>query len=297
MKHFLLKRRETMGDVFLLTVCVKALKKRFPDCKIDVATYFPEVLQNNPNINGIYRDRDILGITYDNIFDLNDAYEINPRIKIAVNYLNSCNITDEVDTIGDMWFNENLIKFGSNVCSGEFIVFEASKTNNRLQQNRFFPRMNEVHDRIKQMGFKTMIVGINNASNIINSDIDFTGKLNLMQTTVVIAQHGLVYIGYHGGMAHLLQAIPMPTVIYYTVHSAEFTQTINDFLKIINVKTECFNCRSRFGNGKMSPWPSCYHPEINCSETISVDELIEGILEQYEKFKGQINERRLQVHF
>jgi hypothetical protein len=47
----------------------------------------------------------------------------------------------------------------------------------------------------------------------------------------------------------------------------------------------------------MSPWPSCYHPEINCSETISVDELIEGILEQYEKFKGQINERRLQVHF
>jgi hypothetical protein len=300
-QSFLLRRQVSIGDVFLSTVCVKALKKRYHNCVVDVATQLPETLQFNPHIRKIY-PYEHFG-KYDKIFDLNNTYENNPCTKISVCFLNACGIFDETDTIGDLWFDQDSADFGKTAVEGEYIIFDATQDDYTgwnwpwpTFSHRFYHKINDVHTRIKNLGFKTMIVGCNNFSHIENADVDFTGKLNIMQNISLVAQHGLVYISYHGGMAHILQAVPMPTVIYYTNHSSEHTQTLNSFLKAIHAKTDCFDCRSRLGNGVPSPWPPCYCPDLNCADTIPIDEMVNGILNQYIKFKNQINERKLQIN-
>src|SRR5271157_6604098 len=99
----LLRRHIAAGDVFLLSVCIKALKRRFVDCTIDVATDMIETLQYNPYIEKFYPSTYSEISSYDKVFNLIDAYEVNPCTQIATCYLNVCEIFDETDTVGDLW--------------------------------------------------------------------------------------------------------------------------------------------------------------------------------------------------
>ncbi len=294
--NFLIRRHIAIGDVFLITCCIKGLKRKFPNCNIDVAVDLPELLRFNPNIRNIFPSNSNGTGDYDKVFNLINSYEYNPKTQIARCYLDKCELFDEQDTLGELWFNKKNFDYGTNFVNDNYIFIEASKNTHPQLKNRYFKHMNEVCLNLKNHGFKVAICGWNNGLDITNFDIDLTGKLTLFETISVISQHGISYSGYHGGMAHILQSIPVPTIIYYTVHRAEYTQTVNDLLKVINVKTDCFDCRSRLGNGHPSPWPSCYHPEIDCTETISVEEMTESIIEHSIKYKDQINERKFLIN-
>lgn len=82
----LVRRRAALGDVIMSTGVVRELKRRHPTSVIDVATEFPNVYDNNPNIRAIFHTEAMPDIaSYDLYVNLDNAYESNP----LNNYLDS----------------------------------------------------------------------------------------------------------------------------------------------------------------------------------------------------------------
>jgi len=76
--QILVRRRAALGDVIMSTGVVRELKKRY-NCVIDIATEFPNVYDNNPNVRAIYHTNAMPDPTaYDLYINLDNAYELNP---------------------------------------------------------------------------------------------------------------------------------------------------------------------------------------------------------------------------
>jgi ADP-heptose:LPS heptosyltransferase len=76
--QILVRRHAALGDVIMSTGVVRELKYRY-NCDIDVATEFPNVFDNNPNVRAIYHTNAMPDIAnYDLYINLDDAYERNP---------------------------------------------------------------------------------------------------------------------------------------------------------------------------------------------------------------------------
>ena len=89
--NILLIRRGAIGDVIMTTAAVQEVAQRYHS-RIDVCTDHPEVFLNNPYVENVisfddqYADK--LLDSYQAIFDLDDAYEINPTQNYLASFLN-----------------------------------------------------------------------------------------------------------------------------------------------------------------------------------------------------------------
>lgn len=98
MKRVLIIRLSSLGDVLLTTPVVRALKKKYPDCKIDflVRNQYSDVLRYNQNLNRIYEFNppnvkellnELKQNNYDFILDLQNNFrsrKITLRLKTKV---------------------------------------------------------------------------------------------------------------------------------------------------------------------------------------------------------------------
>lgn len=76
--QILVRRRAALGDVIMSTGVVRELKYHY-QCDIDVATEFPNVFDNNPNVRAIYHTNAMPNpAIYDIYINLDNAYELNP---------------------------------------------------------------------------------------------------------------------------------------------------------------------------------------------------------------------------
>jgi ADP-heptose:LPS heptosyltransferase len=75
----LVRRRAALGDVIMASGVVRELKRSRPDAQITVETEHPLVFNNNPNIVGICNWGESNLSDYNVVYDLDDAYETNPR--------------------------------------------------------------------------------------------------------------------------------------------------------------------------------------------------------------------------
>ena len=84
-KSILIVRHGGFGDLMFLTPALKALRKKFPDAKIDVAAFpnFLPILQSNDNINRLVPCpiEELQLLSYDSVFWLEDVIEGNPEAK------------------------------------------------------------------------------------------------------------------------------------------------------------------------------------------------------------------------
>lgn len=76
----LVKRRAAMGDVVMTTGIVRELyKKHNSNCAITVETEFPLVYKNNPYIVDLRNTGECNPADFDVVYNLDDAYELNPE--------------------------------------------------------------------------------------------------------------------------------------------------------------------------------------------------------------------------
>lgn len=50
-KHLIIRHTWGIGDVLYSTAALRGLKAKFPDCKISYISVFPDVLENNPDMD------------------------------------------------------------------------------------------------------------------------------------------------------------------------------------------------------------------------------------------------------
>jgi ADP-heptose:LPS heptosyltransferase len=75
----LVTRRAALGDVVMTTGVIRELKHKYGNtAEIHVSTDFPAIYSNNPHITALYTIKDTPASGWDVVYDLDDAYELNP---------------------------------------------------------------------------------------------------------------------------------------------------------------------------------------------------------------------------
>jgi len=84
----LLRRRASIGDVIMTTGVARELYKKYNgECEISVITEYTDVYANNPYIKHVYHSsRPMGGMIWDVEYNLDNAYEINPKNHFVDSY-------------------------------------------------------------------------------------------------------------------------------------------------------------------------------------------------------------------
>ena len=81
------KRRAAVGDVIMTTGVIRELKKLYgADANVIMATDMPEVYENNPHIIGVIPHEQAQVVPFNVIYNLDDAYELNPQNHFVDSY-------------------------------------------------------------------------------------------------------------------------------------------------------------------------------------------------------------------
>ncbi|MDY0313767.1 MAG: glycosyltransferase family 9 protein [Bacteroidales bacterium] len=88
MDDFVIKFLFAPGDLVVLTSVIKY----FSDFKFNVKSFYPEILENNPNINNSVQSNSVIRITHDNIISYRDG--ISHYSQVLFNILNDNLNTD-----------------------------------------------------------------------------------------------------------------------------------------------------------------------------------------------------------
>ena len=85
--NILVQRRASIGDVIMTTGVVRELKKQYQNnANIIVATDCLEVYKNNPHIAGVVPVNSVDPKQFDVVYNLDDAYELNPYTNYVEDY-------------------------------------------------------------------------------------------------------------------------------------------------------------------------------------------------------------------
>ena len=85
--NILVKRRAAIGDVIMTTGVVRELKKKYAaNANIYVATDSLDVYKNNPHVAGVMPIQAVDYSRFDIVYNLDDAYELNPYTNFVDAY-------------------------------------------------------------------------------------------------------------------------------------------------------------------------------------------------------------------
>ena len=91
-KRIAIRRSGAMGDVLMATALLPCLRRLNPGHQVDFITGFEAVVRNNPNVDAVY-PRIIDPLRYEKIYDLDLAYENNPRLSTHEAYCRAAGIS------------------------------------------------------------------------------------------------------------------------------------------------------------------------------------------------------------
>ena len=105
--NILVQRRAAIGDVIMTTGVVRELKKKYGDnAMIYVATDCLEVYKNNPHIAGVMPVQAVDLSRFDVVYNLDDAYELNPYTNYIDAYFYRVFVEREVDKSVELFPSE-----------------------------------------------------------------------------------------------------------------------------------------------------------------------------------------------
>ncbi len=224
--NILLRRWGALGDVLCVTPIAHELRTMYPDAIIDIETFHYNVFEKNPHINEAYPPG-AFSRAYDQVIDLNDAYEKRPNRHIVEAYY---------DEAGLLWGSPESTPFDfsgkKRVVYGldpvpplalrlqtKVVSIHAATTwSSRTLPPAFWDTVigNLVHN-----GFSVVMLGAGNDYHGPAEAADAVGKLSLRDSVNQIAA-SVCFIGNDSSMLHFAGATETPIVGIYTSVKAEY---------------------------------------------------------------------------
>lgn len=239
-KNILIKRDGAIGDVLLITPVIRAIKKDNPETTITVETKCPDVLYNNPMISKIINDEPDVS-KYTHVYDLNMSYENDPRKHIVKKYSEIIGVVAD-DTRSEIYLTEDEIRTGEIINSSRWVAVDVSKT----WESRTWDYDNwcKLTDLLRKKQYKVVTVSrkLNNGEKIpnIGEDIRMVYIDNIRKCAAIISKC-CCFVGVDSGMAHISQAMKVPSVILYGCTNPEYRQIFDG--KTIPVMDTTLTCR------------------------------------------------------
>lgn len=253
----LIKRRGANGDVLLLTPVIRALKTKWPNTEIHVATDCGQVLQGNPLVKSIqpYSRIETRGHV---VFDLDLSYEARPEVHIVEAYSDVCGVEVEKD-----WKLE--------------IKPDFSKENDSKQiPNSVVVHMGPswISKTWKQDKWASLLGALLKDSFRV---VFYLDSLNTtpQQTAALISRNEL-FIGIDSFPAHIAQAVGTPSVVLFGSTNPECI--LHPTANVIAVqgdqkKVKCIGEHGR----RTKPLTNAPPCRGECMESITVDMVLEAV--------------------
>lgn len=282
-QQILVRRRAALGDVIMSTGVVRELKRRY-DCVIDVATEFPNVYANNPNVRAIFHTSAMPDpAAYDLYVNLDDAYEHNPLNHYIDSYFYRAFGTSKVD-------NKSVELFPNEF---DHDAVDAFVKDNELDnyivihiRQWYWPLKNmsseywyTVFERLftHRTDFKIVCVGSAQDGYVEHPlFVDAREKLNVQQQKLLM-DHARCFVGIDSGPYHIAAASDTHIISLHTHLLPERIVPKNKLVTPILASVNCVGCN----DNQQRPVNQviCKHGDFRCSTSFDADRIANNILE------------------
>lgn len=232
--NILVKRRAANGDVLISTGILPSIKKKYPDAKIYFCTDCPEVLKNNPYVNSVIPLSKTYSAQFQQVFNLDYAYERMPFVNIAQAYSEESNL--EYD---QPYLDCEAIDLPEN-----YVVLHAGKTawvGRDWEDGKHFKAICEY---IRGLGLNVVWVGNKNDGPSVEGTTDFRGQTTIHQLATIM-KNAKFFIGIDSFPFHVAQTFKTPGICYFGSIDPK-TRIINENMQAVTVKNlSCLGCHHR----------------------------------------------------
>ena len=279
----LVRRRAALGDVIMSTGVVRELKKRY-NCVIDIATEFPNVYDNNPNVRAIYHTNAMPEPTaYDLYINLDDAYELNPLNHYLDSYFYRAFGTSavgdkqpelfptqsDVDVVND-FLQDNQID--------NYIVVHIRQWYWPLK-NMSWDTWYAVFERLftARTDFKIVCVGTAQDGFVEHPlFVDARDQLNIQQQRLLMDQ-ARCFVGIDSGPYHIAVASQTHIISLHTHLLPERIAPQHKLYTAIKADIDCVGCNDH--QARPVSQVICKHGDFRCKDKFNADRIANNILE------------------
>jgi ADP-heptose:LPS heptosyltransferase len=286
--QILVRRRAALGDVIMSTGVVRELRQRY-NCVIDVATEFPNVYDNNPNVRAIYHTQAMPdAAAYDLYINLDDAYEQNPLNHYVDSYFYRAFATDKIENKSLELFPNEFDKDTVNAfCQDneldQFIVIHMRQWHWPLK-NMSMDTWFAVFEKLftKRTDFKIVCVGGSTDGYVEHPlFVDAREKLNIQQQKLLM-DNAICFVGTDSGPFHIAAASSTHIIALQTHLKPERILPFRRGMPAYNTTAimsdvDCVGCN----DVQQRPVRQviCKHGDYRCKDNFSAERIANNILE------------------
>lgn len=278
-----MRRRAALGDVIMSTGVVRELKFRYI-CDIDIATEFPNVYDNNPNVRAIYHTSAMPDpASYDLYINLDDAYELNPLNHYLDSYFyRAFGNSPVVNKNPELYASEDddlVIKdFLDNNLLDKYIVVHIRQWYWPLK-NMSWDTWYAVFEQLfsKRTDFKIVCVGTEQDGFVDHPlFVDARDRLNIQQQKLLMDRADC-FVGIDSGPYHIAACA---TTNFVSLHTHLLPDRIipqNRLVIPVLSGVDCVGCND------VQPRPVsqviCKYGDFRCKDNFDADKIAKYILE------------------
>lgn len=260
------KRRFAVGDVLLMTPIIRAMKKLWPLCPIDVETGSPDIFKGNPYVR---RAAVKIGIQPNAlVIDLNGTYERTPGIPVLAAYAKAAGLDyDQIEPFLDLYFNDGDAPL---LPEGTWAALHVGPT---TWPGRTWPldRWAQLADRLSKAGWKVLLFGEPGPERI-TCHLDKRGQKGFQELAGLLMQCAL-FVGLDSFPSHAAAAVCTPSVVLYGVTDpAMFAVNEGAFVAVRSDPAH-----PDTGRRNKIPGITFLKTDDGCMRTITVDQVITAI--------------------
>lgn len=289
-KRILVKRMDAKGDVIWTTPVIHALKEKYGGAEIYVETNHREIFKGNPDVELWPDEIDVKDFwDFDEVIDLNDAYENKPKIPIWEAYAKAAKVTFSDTPIPRIFIDEASRKKAKAMLTWKegskgWIVIHPGAT---AWPGRNWPLENFswLSFRLNEEGYRVVVVGDKHTPSI-PCDLDLRGVLSFHETAAVIKESD-GFVGIDSMPIHLAQAFLKPTVGVFGAINPTTRLLPFPFIKGITAGYErvgCLGCHHEYTPPIHSS--PCIRDRVYCMERLRKEDVLKAILEAIEARKS-----------
>lgn len=217
------RRWAAIGDILLLTPCIKALAEKNPTAQIHVECAFPEIFRGNPHVasasHSVWQKPDT------QFYNLDMAYENRPETHVIDAYAQALELDVMPERKLEIYINEAEEGKALNLLPNSGYVAIHMGPGTWVAKNWPMTRWDALLAYIDGMGLTPVLVGKGNEEFSVGvPHIDLRNKLTIHETAAVIRLCKFT-ITIDSLPFHLSQAVGTPTIGLFGATRAEYIAT------------------------------------------------------------------------